>query len=319
MTDIANQRVSCPTCGAGYRWRAELVGKEVPCKQCDTHFIVPDQAGTGLTLDPVGSGGGYELASEALANEPVRKLAVEPIDGKCPVCNVKLREGAVVCMTCGFNLEEGNKVQTAVAEPADAEEENPDDPDQDSPYTKKQKRDEERAIAAINQHQWLDYKLPAILSVVGVLLAMINLVLVPSSDMYGMGLASSGEQRLGFAIWSSVNTLTSALLLFGALLANVAICGAAFGALGSVLLKVLAITLICRQTDILFVMTMDMLFELSIVGIVIGWGIYLGLYIALCMKMLELDAVEMRLVIGFVVVARLVGSFLITALIAALF
>lgn len=319
MSDPGTQRVNCPACRTRFRWRAELAGREVPCKQCDSRFIVPDQPGDGLAIEDADTHAGYELDLDGVSEEPTQQLAVPSNQGKCPSCNTKLREGAVLCMNCGFSLEAGGKLQTDIAAPAEPEEHLPTQEDEDTRFTKKQKREEERVRDTLAQHQWQDYLFPSLLAGVGILLALINLVLVPNSDMYALGMGSAGEERIGFAIWSTVNTIVSAILLFGGLLANVAIFGAAFGALGSVLLKVLAISLVCRQTDILFVMTMDMMFELGLVGNFISWGIYLALYIGLCMKLLELDAVEMRLVIGFVVVARIVGSFVITALIAALF
>ena len=304
MSDPSAQRVSCPTCHRAYRWQAEHTGKQVACKQCDTLFIVPDQPGVAQAVEPVG----YEIGQVEEDQPTIER-------DKCPSCKSPLRVGAVLCMNCGFSLEEGGKIQTAVAEPL-----GPEDPgEQEAELTKKQKREQERAIDTIAQHQWQDYKLPALIAGIGLLFALINVVLVPSSDLYSMGLSGAGEQRLGFTLWISINTVISMILLFGALLANVAIFGAAFGSFGSVLLKILAITLVCRQSDALFVISMDLLFDLGIVGVVLSWGIYLGLYIALCMKLLDLDAVEMRLVIGFVVVARVVGAFLINVLVASLF
>ena len=107
------QRVVCPTCGKGYRWQASLVGKRVPCKNCDTPFMVPDAPGVGLVINSIGADGTYDLELDAAKDTPASAEfhAVPANNGKCPSCNSPVREGAMLCMNCGFNMAEGKKIQ----------------------------------------------------------------------------------------------------------------------------------------------------------------------------------------------------------------
>ncbi|QDU34476.1 hypothetical protein KS4_25460 [Poriferisphaera corsica] len=50
-----------------------------------------------------------------------RKQAAPAHEGKCPACNQKIGDGAVLCIKCGFNLTEGKRLETAVVDEADAE------------------------------------------------------------------------------------------------------------------------------------------------------------------------------------------------------
>jgi hypothetical protein len=120
MKDRANQRVTCPGCGKGYRWQETLVGRVVPCKQCDTQFTVPVAPGAGLPIEPPGDDGTYELDIDE--SKETRQLARPAVDGKCPNCNSPIKEHAVICINCGFNLEHGQvmaKPQVAELDPAE--------------------------------------------------------------------------------------------------------------------------------------------------------------------------------------------------------
>jgi len=105
MADDSGSQVSCPACGKGYRWQAPLAERTVPCKQCGESFVVPDQPGPGLPLEPTTDDGLYELQMDEVDEGP----GFEPRD-KCPNCNSPLRLGAVLCMNCGFSLKEGRKM-----------------------------------------------------------------------------------------------------------------------------------------------------------------------------------------------------------------
>lgn len=116
MPDQPLQRVMCPACGVGYRWRAEHVGGTVACKQCGNDFIVPDQPGPGLMIEPAGDDGIFELADteDEQPSSTAGGQAAGPgragHAGKCPSCNSALKAHAVLCMNCGFNLREGKKM-----------------------------------------------------------------------------------------------------------------------------------------------------------------------------------------------------------------
>ena len=123
MSDTETQRVTCPSCDKGYRWDAKLIGKTVSCKGCGAHFEVPDRPGiAGRHLDPVvADDGTYDLNLDEGQRHPdaPEPIAVPANDGKCPSCNNKIKETAVICLNCGFNLKAGQKIQTTILDEPD--------------------------------------------------------------------------------------------------------------------------------------------------------------------------------------------------------
>jgi hypothetical protein len=108
------QRVTCPSCSKGYRWQASLIGREVSCKQCGDAFTVPQTPGVGIAVqpEPADDDGMYDLAVDEADLTPASPAhhAAPANDGKCPVCNSPVREGAVICMNCGFDMKAGRKI-----------------------------------------------------------------------------------------------------------------------------------------------------------------------------------------------------------------
>ncbi|MEO0587818.1 MAG: hypothetical protein AAF078_09275, partial [Planctomycetota bacterium] len=117
---------ACPSCEKRYRWRAGMGGKKVECKACGAVIRVPVEPGAlaDLIREPQvaasgESGAGYDLADPSEVAEREEEAAGSASggalhNGKCPACNAKLKPGAVVCMNCGFNLQTGQKLSTAV-------------------------------------------------------------------------------------------------------------------------------------------------------------------------------------------------------------
>lgn len=112
MSD-AQQRVACPGCSKGYRWQESLVGREVHCKQCGTQFRVPDAPGVGIAIESIAEDGTYDLDLDAQQDTPASSEfhAAPANNGKCPSCNSPVRDGAMLCMNCGFNMAEGKKIE----------------------------------------------------------------------------------------------------------------------------------------------------------------------------------------------------------------
>lgn len=121
----APQRVTCPSCDKGYRWQAALIGRRVPCKGCGSEFKIPDTPGVGIALqsESLTDDGTYDLDYDAVADTPAspEHHAVPAANGKCPSCNSPVREGAMLCLNCGFNMAEGKKLDapTVTAMPAE--------------------------------------------------------------------------------------------------------------------------------------------------------------------------------------------------------
>lgn len=326
MPDQPPQRVTCPACGVGYRWRAEHVGGTVACKQCGNDFIVPDQPGPGLMIEPAGDDGIFELADteDEQPSSTAGGQAAGPgrgrHAGRCPSCNSALKAHAVLCMNCGFNVAEGTRVSTQVAEEAEPQRDGL--PDRTSPATampmseaqrirQREQRDAERAAEALARHRLMEYKLPTLLLVIGGVLALLNIfALAPFSPSMTAGQASYLDIALGTAASILINnTVTSALFLF-TLLAMVAVLNSGFGTMGSTLLKVVGISLACTQVSLALHFGTDIATGgLGIISFIIRWPIYLAMFFIAAWKLLELDGTELKIVFVVMVFMRALALF----------
>eukprot|EP00752_Nemacystus_decipiens_P013926 g12362.t1 len=302
MSDAPPERVTCPSCGKGYRWQAKLIERHVPCKACGTEFIVPYEPGVGIAVHPKPSDDGYELDIDE-PESPASKVAAAH-GGKCPSCNSPVREGAVICMNCGFNLAEGKKVQTAVAEtPADADEADPN-------LTKQEQRDMERSAAAHAEHWWMDYKLPLILIGVGLAMTLLNNVLIgPNAPMIKDFYGSTSTAIIGLTIETAYITFVHSALLFVGLLLLVKLFGAGFGTLTSVLLRVLGISLVSQEAEFMVRALMDIAMGTGGFGWVVTWTVYLAFMVGLCIKLLDVDMTEFRVLIWFIIIGQIVTDY----------
>ena len=273
MTTPQPQRVTCPNCSKAYRWQEGLIGQHVTCKQCDIAFAVPPSPGVGMPIqpEPLAEDGTYELDFDAIHETPAPEFVVpaaasaaRPANTNCPSCNIALREGAVLCMNCGYNLAEGKTTQTAI------EQTPPDEPADDDPYagmSKLQKRELQRIAAAQAHHDWSDYKLPTLVVCVGLGMVLVNnLLLGPMSDAVQSAFGGTYEVILGLTIETIYSTLVSSALLFTGLLILVKLFGAAFGTLTSVLLRVLGITLVAQEADFMVIVILDILMSTGGLG-----------------------------------------------------
>lgn len=317
MATPSSERVTCPNCGKGYRWQTKLIGRRVPCKQCNEPFDVPEAPGEGIAIAPaVTEDGTYELDFDEAADAPASPAAqaTPASGGKCPSCNSAVREGAVLCMNCGFNMAEGKKVQTAVA-PVAAE------PDPSGgAMTKKQQREMEQAEELHAQHFMMNYKAPIILIIIGFALVLLNnLVLGPMAPMYNEFYSSKVDIMVDLTIVTALYLVISSALLFAGLFILIWLFSSGFGTLGSVLLKVLAITLLAQEATALVIIGLDVMMGTGGLGWFIGWGAYITAMIILCMKFLDVDFTEFRILFWFIIIGRYLTEFLLGIVIGGVF
>jgi len=90
-------RVTCPECSRLIKAGNDLAGRKVKCPRCGHVVGVPGEVGA---LD-----GPPTLVEESGAESPPGK--------SCPSCNQGLEPGAVICVNCGFHLEQGTKLPVA--------------------------------------------------------------------------------------------------------------------------------------------------------------------------------------------------------------
>lgn len=303
MSD-AQERVTCPACSKGYRWKSSLIGKRVPCKQCGSEFKVPIAPGEGQLVKAAPSKDvGYELDMDEEVHAPAAASAAAPAnDGKCPSCNSPVRDSAVLCMNCGFNMAECKKVQTEVA----ATPASPEKAEDFENLTKKQKREIERSAAAHSEHWWIDYKAPLIVILVGLAMVLINnLALAPIAPVFTDFYDSTLSIIIDLTLATAYSALISSILLFAGLFILVWLFGSAFGALTSVLLKVIGITLVAQEADFMVIVLLDILMGTGGLGVYVSWAIYLAVMIGLCMKFLDVDLAEFRVLIVFIIIGRI--------------
>ncbi len=346
MSDIDPQRVSCPGCGKGYRWDTQLVGRAVECRKCGARFEVPDAPGLpGIRLDtPVTDDGTYELdlGEDERHPDAPEPVAVPANDGKCPACNSKISDRAVICLNCGFNLKQGERIQTSVVNA-------PDEPDDTEPTdtgraagpgplmaatavgtaalsARRRVDQDEIAAETARHHRFMDYKLPAILLAVGAVFALFNiLLLAPASpSLTGQGHNQAALTTPQVMIYQTIDAAGSfvlnGVLLFVGLIILVQLFGAAFGEIFSVILKIAAIVLLVGEVLAAVFFAFDIATGgYGFLAILFNWFIYLGLMCAMCIKLLDLDVTELRVLIVFIIVGRIATQYGLAALLMMIF
>src|SRR5438094_5268851 len=99
-------RFTCDGCGKSYRWKPELAGKKAKCK-CGSTMTVPaeDPARAGAGVDDL-EADLYALAEDA--NSKKHQPASTAL--RCPGCGGEMAPGAVVCVSCGYDMRSGKKM-----------------------------------------------------------------------------------------------------------------------------------------------------------------------------------------------------------------
>ncbi len=110
MSATESGRFNCESCGRAYGWKAELAGRNAKCK-CGAIMTVP--------VEPSGAAAPAQVR-QATAARPARAAAAAPAavatapapPAACPSCGSPVSAGAVICLSCGFNVKEGKKLTT---------------------------------------------------------------------------------------------------------------------------------------------------------------------------------------------------------------
>lgn len=119
MSESAQPKFACPSCGRQFGWKPELAGRSAKCK-CGNTIKVPAQppaaaapAAVAAESNPLD---GYDFHEAAAAAPPKRAAAAPAADAglRCPSCQNPLQPGAVICVHCGFNLKTGKRMSTVM-------------------------------------------------------------------------------------------------------------------------------------------------------------------------------------------------------------
>ncbi|MEM9346334.1 MAG: hypothetical protein AAGB26_06940 [Planctomycetota bacterium] len=187
MSVSDHERVTCPSCGKRYRWQADLIGRQVTCKQCGEGFVIPDAPGPGVAIapEPVADDGTYELDFDALNEPEAAPPAFKP--------QTTGQEAAP-----DTHQPVAPLVDTSADEPEAQAAPDSEAPDQEayvSEATKAARREEQRIAAAANepQRKWWQQKWLMIVVGLLVLLGLIYWMMLQFSDAMDEGLHNTME------------------------------------------------------------------------------------------------------------------------------
>src|SRR5262249_22270085 len=98
-------KISCPNpdCQTPFLVQEHQVGKHFRCRKCRQIAKIPSapQANSEITT-------GHAMHQREIAATP--RVAAGP--GRCPSCKAQLQANAVLCVSCGYNLQTGEKLAT---------------------------------------------------------------------------------------------------------------------------------------------------------------------------------------------------------------
>jgi len=312
----AQHTIRCPACDKAYRWKPELGGKKVQCK-CGQKFRIPAQAsGHAEALGPPPGADphepvGYEIKEEDLP-EDEKPQAASPGqavagDGRCPSCGSKIKPEAVICLNCGFNLQEGRKVQTQVLDPAAGPSPGPAPADPPSlaavnpvagaaaaDLGARAQRDAEMAEDAQRQHRFNELILPLILLGAGALLVVLGnsaYALLPYNEYELNGIA----RGLYNLVMAGARFIIQIPIMLVGIFLVARLFGSSYGSLGTAILKLMAIALGMNATSaIVELIILFMTGGISVMGIegIMGWGASLITFFILCARLFDMDGLE---------------------------
>jgi|GEM_PF-6388654 len=307
------EHFSCPQCSAELRWSQETAGVEVRCASCTSVVRVPDLPASN---EPVES---YDLDldndTETSTHDLVDDLpASVNHGGKCPKCNCKLADNVVICMNCGIDLRTGQAISTIQQADSDSDTSNAPKPGAPiAPVTKAAKRAAQREAAAAalaNEHHRKEFKVPLILSGIGLMLALCNAFLFTPFVASTLDLPVMPEIVI-YWIKFVVNLLVSVPTLLISLFIIARIFGAAYGELVTALLKLVAIVLVASEIDYSVGLTLDWLTGgFGGIGFLLQASVNLFVFFSLVMWLFESDVMEV-FALWLVSKALLVGTALV--------
>lgn len=117
LAAIEHIAIICGNCEAKLKVCGTAAGRRVKCPKCDTAVNVPHIDGT-----PKGETGAAEQRVPGVVGTTKRDVSTavtdggsSPVDTRCPHCRASITTGAVICVSCGTNLQTGARHQLATA------------------------------------------------------------------------------------------------------------------------------------------------------------------------------------------------------------
>ena len=301
-----SNHVGCSACGRRFVWKPELAGKVVKCT-CGKVFTIsqtPDNAPVSLEPDD------FDHAPTEIAEGPPKH---------CPSCNLLMKATAVVCLNCGYDIRAKSKVNTRVGDAGAtrlAAANGPRLPDElerledHRPEATHEVRRSGVTEALINREddaqasRFLDFTLPIIFLVTGVLLTVV-------SSLQNDYTLVEGLVRAGLSILIRVPIMLAALV-FAAKMMSIS-----YGPLSIGLLKLAGIAMgpMALADVVLF----------WIIGATFGFGFWFAVLVYLFITgipvsyMFDLEVNETCVTIIVIVLCEMFFKFFLLALLLGLF
>jgi len=273
----SSDQLACPVCGKTYRWKAEIAGRKVRCKVCQTKLRVPMEpegefeivestsSASKPAARPEAPGPVDESQMEYELNTGEEAPSSSPLhDGHCPACNAPMSPRAVLCIQCGYSLVDGKRLTISKVEP-----------DAGSKKSKGRSKDEEfspgdapsftgtafsgggldqEALAAETEraHFKREVIIPLILLGVGIGLLLINaLLLFPMAEhaaweAFGLlGLKPPWmDLAVEYLLGSGVLLLVQLPFVLAGIFITAALFSSSYGTLGKAMLKLIVLLLV---------------------------------------------------------------------------
>lgn len=324
MAQAPQGQITCSHCGRVYKWKPEIAGRKVVCK-CGQKMRIPaepsDQVqSSGSSSSPAQEPSTYELAASESHPSSGGGGGSGRSRGsrqeKCPTCNQALKPGAVICINCGYNLQEGKRLKTQVGGEADAV---------SGPGAAVGTAAVSPALAAAstgsalaegweqeeeNANRMVDLWLPLGLIVLGVAVQLLQTLYFSSHPLDGIVAALIA---LGVRVFFSV------VMLFLGILVAARALDIAFGPLGAALFKLVAIVLgpaaIGAIVSYFLVGPLDSALAAEFVGMFISFIIY-WILLSVLFDLEGLDVFWVIIIVAVVqYVANLVAGIVLVSLI----
>jgi len=302
-------KVTCPTCGKGYRWREDFGGRKVKCKDCEAVFRMPDSGSESPEL----------LRAGAIPTEDDGTIAMDdvghdrPAEGHgggnaCPSCGNTVKETAVICVQCGFNLKTGSKVKTDVAAGGDTPPTGGPDVTGSlgSPIAAAldEREDDSGKKALMN-----DVIIPLGLIFFGAIGLIVSKILVKDNQI--TGIFSAAMVMLGMMVFLLP-------FMFAGILISAKIADISFGALHIAILKMAAVGMFAVAIGGVFEFLARLVDDTGFVAAMFKWGVEIAAVWGLLAWLFALDMFESAVTVTIVVVMQNVAMILTLAILGAL-
>ncbi|MBI1337608.1 MAG: hypothetical protein GC164_11670 [Phycisphaera sp.] len=358
-TQDTQARTSCPSCGKSYRVTPQFAGKRVECRQCHTLFVMPgglkptppttpskpardkpalhdkpalttssDEVHIQTPKSPVES---YTLDADdrAQSAQPRAADATSVSNLSCPSCLNPVKPTAVICVSCGFNLKTGKRLNTQTGRAAGNT--TPDTHAAPPPYLMGGRSAVAKALdVEQDDAKYLRIKnlyVPLILITVGVALILLNafVIVQPPPPPPPNALSAAfyhPPTRLQLVIRELFTAFVGLVIqlpfMFIAILVIAKLLGTAFGNIFVAIFKLLAMCVALAGLSGCLTSVFDILFEgMGFLAIYPKFVIYIIAFWAMATALFDTDVLETALL--FVIswfLPYIVGGFLIVILLS---